>query len=124
MKLDWLEIDPTLRFGIILSYKIKYQRRDKKDVSKEMTSSNRTAVISGLNEYTDYDMSVAGTTSKGDGIFSAIVTQRTLEDRKYNILSSILRIYLPVCRMSQKVLYHSCFSCLQNETTYFDFLVP
>ena len=82
MKFEWLEIDPTLRFGIILSYKIEYQRTDKKDVSKEITSSNKTAVIYGLDEYTAYDMSVAGTTSKGDGIFSAIVTQRTLEDRK------------------------------------------
>lgn len=82
VKVEWLEIDPALQFGIILSYKIKYQRTDKKDALKETISLSTTAVLSDLNEYTDYDISVAGSTSKGAGIFSTIITQKTLEDRK------------------------------------------
>ena len=79
IQIEWLEIDPILRFGIILSYNIKYQRTDEKDVLKEITSLNRSAVISGLNEYTDYDLSVAGSTSKGVGMYSAFIKHRTLE---------------------------------------------
>ena len=50
--------------------------------SKSVITSNQTVLLTGLDEYTEYTMAVAGINSMGVGIFSTAIIQRTLEDGK------------------------------------------
>ena len=59
---------------------MKYKRVDGKDLESETTVNGLSAVISNLAEYVDYRIEVAGMTSKGTGVFSTSIIQRTFED--------------------------------------------
>ena len=78
--IKWNEIDENLRNGEIISYKVKYRRKDSMNGLKSIISSDQSVLLTGLDKYIEYTMVVAGRTSKGDGKFSTSVTQRTLED--------------------------------------------
>eukprot|EP00795_Rhopilema_esculentum_P002629 gene2630-826_t len=80
LKVDWSVIEPAHTNGIITAYVVKYKRVDGKDLETETTVNGLSAVISNLAEYVDYRIEVAGITSKGPGVFSTSIIQRTLED--------------------------------------------
>ena len=50
------------------------------DRQKSMLTAVQHALITGLDAYVEYEIIVAGITSKGVGIFSSAVIQRTLGD--------------------------------------------
>ena len=47
---------------------------------------NRRSTVTELKKYTIYEFKVAGRTSKGNGVFSAPVEERTMEDGKLKIV--------------------------------------
>eukprot|EP00794_Sanderia_malayensis_P019880 gene19880-21821_t len=70
--------------GIGLGYRIQYAaKQSSPKVYKYIDvagTGNRQRVVTLLNEYTYYEFQVAGYTSKGTGVYSAVVEERTKED--------------------------------------------
>ena len=80
INVTWTE--PSMLHGIIRHYNVSYYRRDVglSDV-QQVTVNSTTAVLFGLDPYTEYDIYVeAATVDVGDQ--SSIVTVRTNEDGK------------------------------------------
>ena len=80
--LIWLEVDPAKANGVILSYEVRYQKADGEDSQQTRISNNQTMLVSGLEGYRVYKLSIAAVNRKGTGIFSSVVQERTLEDGK------------------------------------------
>ena len=85
IKVSWRTyIDPTLWNGIGVGWEVIYTAKDASP--KNWTSAilnglgNRQFYAQNLREYTYYEFKVAGRTSKGSGVFSAVVEERTKED--------------------------------------------
>ena len=97
VNVTWSDIIPSKTYGIITSYSLKYKRADGRGTEKEEVVFEKSALISGLDEYVEYDIKVAGITSKGAGVYSAVTKQRTLQDG--NFVTSFL--------FTLKVLWHS-----------------
>ena len=82
IKLSWGALLGNLRTnGIIVGYRARYAI---KGVSSRVWSYQdtqaRSITISNLKKYTVYEFSVAANTSKGAGVFSSLVEERTKED--------------------------------------------
>ena len=87
IKATWRTVsDPTLWNGVGTGYELQYKAKNAASASwvSEIRSSlgNRQFVATDLLKYTVYEFKVAGRTSKGTGLFSAIVEERTMEDSK------------------------------------------
>ena len=83
IRVQWSDIDSDLQNGIIVLYVVNYQRKDKLDDLQTANTTDKFMLLTGLAKYIEYDMSVAGVTGKGVGIFSATVTERTIGDGRY-----------------------------------------
>ena len=83
INITWAEITPSLTNGIIVSYKVQYERKDGLGTVQSLVVPHKTALITGLDEYVVYKIKVAGMTKKGVGVFSTFTEVRTKEDRKY-----------------------------------------
>lgn len=71
------------RNGIIRGFKVFYKRKGSSVSSRTINSgSTLTAVVSGLDEYTEYEFQVLAFTSKGDGPKSDPKPATTKEDSK------------------------------------------
>eukprot|EP00795_Rhopilema_esculentum_P007288 gene7288-12985_t len=74
--------DEKLWNGIPLFYKVQY--RERTDGSSWMTTDRMADVNSylavGLKKYTNYEFKVAGMTTKGAGVFTMAIEERTDED--------------------------------------------
>ena len=68
---------------MILSYKVKYKRKDGKGVQEEVVVTERFSKLKDLVGLVEYEISVAGITRKGIGPFSAKVTALTYEGGAY-----------------------------------------
>ena len=94
LNMTWLGIKEEKRNGIILSYIVKYKRTDGKGAQYQIIAYEKNALLQGLAAYEKYDISVAGVTSKGHGIFSSKVTFRTLESGKALKISALFMTIL------------------------------
>ena len=72
-----------MRYGIILSYKVKYMRTDGEGEEKDVVVTEKVSQLEGLAANIEYWVSVAGMTIKGVGVFSSKVTVTTLENGTY-----------------------------------------
>ena len=83
--MTWDEIPGLDQNGIITDYEVQIQPLDfPADISVDLlNTSSLLIVVTGLEEYVFYNISVRAYTSVGPGPYSDPVTQRTLEDRKY-----------------------------------------
>ena len=79
LNLTWSYIQDDKRNGIILSYIVKYKRTDGKGVQYEAIVYKESASLQSLAAYEEYDVHVAGRTSKGHGVFSSKLIFKTLE---------------------------------------------
>ena len=80
----WEEVIAIDENGIIINYEVQFVPLQFTDII-ELDSINTTdlmIVISGLQEYIEYDISVRAYTSVGPSPFSVAVTNRTFEDGK------------------------------------------
>ena len=67
--------------GIILSYHVKYRRRDKPDDFIVIVNSTEVQVeLNGLGKYKEYSIQVAGSTVVGLGNYSEPDFVRTNQD--------------------------------------------
>ncbi len=86
--LTWEPIEPQYRHGIILGYSITYVSAMDSEavVLRNEGSSNVTAELKGLHNYTDYNITLAGYNSKGDGASEMIIV-RTEEQGTGKVVS-------------------------------------
>ena len=90
ISVSWEEMQAELRNGIITGYTITYQSLTENDNGfVQAGPDDRQAILTGLKEFVDYNISVVAFTVKGDGPPSIIVV-RTDEDSKSNIVLFLL----------------------------------
>ena len=82
LMVSWEHPLPQDRNGIITDYLIYVQIRDgSKNIFMRNTNSNETTfTVENLEEFTEYNISVAAVTSAGEGNENGKVIQRTLND--------------------------------------------
>ena len=82
---SWELPPPDDRNGIISGFKLFYKKRGSsgsQTVPCVNSVSTRNKVVTGLDEYTEYEFQVLAYTSVGDGPNSSIKYERTKEDGK------------------------------------------
>ena len=80
---EWGEVPPADQNGIILSYTVTYKELpDGSPQDKLVDAPVTQANLTGLNEYTNYSITVFASTVKGDGNASAPIVVITDEDSK------------------------------------------
>ena len=73
------------RNGIIRGFKLFYKKKGSSGSSTQIkitSESTRTKVVTGLDEYTEYEFQVLAFTSVGDGPNGTVISLRTKEDGK------------------------------------------
>ena len=91
----WEEVDAIDRNGIIINYEVQFEPLQLTETltTSSVNTTDLTVVLSSLQEYVEYDISVRAYTSVGPGPYSDPVTERTLEDRKLVCIHLILVHY-------------------------------
>ena len=93
--MTWEEVLAIDENGIIISYEIQFEPLEFTSVlmTDTINATNLSAVITGLQEFVEHNISVRAYTIIGPGPYSDPVTERTLEDRKLiNIIIVLLQI--------------------------------
>ena len=68
--------------GLIVGYRARYARKDDSPtVWLYQDTTSRNLFVNSLEFYTMYVFSIAAKTSKGTGVYSPLVEERTMEDR-------------------------------------------
>ena len=81
---QWGEVPSTDQNGIILSYTVTYKALPGGSPQTEVVNApTRQATLTGLNEYTNYSITVFASTAKGDGNVSSPIIVITDEDSKF-----------------------------------------
>ena len=80
----WEEVVAVDENGIIINYEVRFEPLEFTETltTSSVNTTNLIVVLSSLQEYVGYNISVRAYTSVGPGPYSDPVTQRTLEDRK------------------------------------------
>ena len=83
IEVRWIEVPMINENGIIISYEIQVEPLDFNDILTiiYVNTTTLSMVVSDLQEFVAYNISVRAYTSVGPGPFSPPVTDRTLEDR-------------------------------------------
>ena len=80
---DWDDVPAPDQNGIILRYTVTYTTLPNgSPVSQVVTAPSTQATLTGLNEYTNYSITVFASTSKGNGNVSRPIIVVTDEDSK------------------------------------------
>ena len=82
----WGQVPASDQNGVILNYTVSYKEASNGSVQRvtEDVPTNSTT-LKGLNEYTNYSITVFASTIKGPGIVSAPIFVITDEDSKFVI---------------------------------------
>ena len=70
------------RNGVITTYTVNRQTGSK-TLTTELAGNDTSQLLEGLVPFTEYNITVAGNTSAGQGEFSVAYTVRTLNDSKW-----------------------------------------
>ena len=94
----WEEVVPIGQNGAITMYEVVYTplevfARDIGTVVQNVTSHSSSVVVTDLEEYVFYNISVRAYTQVGQGNFSFPITERTNEDGRVLISSLSLSKY-------------------------------
>ena len=104
---------PLDRNGVITGYTVLSWAGNEMNMT-ELFSNDTSQLLEGLVPFTEYNISVAGNTSAGQGEFSVPFTVRTLNDSKWwnNIDDNFVRMHMCVCCSSmQENLLEVCGLC-------------
>ena len=97
--------------GVILSYTVTYRALPSgSSQTKDVTAPANQTTLTGLHKYTNYNITVFASTSKGGGNQSTPIVVITDEDSKFVITELA---YYFVCALYQ---YHSSLSNLDRQT--------
>ena len=93
----WEEVLAIDENGIIINYEVRFEPLEFTETltTSSVNTTNLIVLLSGLQEYVEYNISVRAYTSVGPGPYSDPVTERTLEDRKLVCICLILVHYWP-----------------------------
>ena len=84
---EWDQLPEKDQTGFILSYTVTYTPLPNGPTkTKNVTTSENQATLTGLNEYTNYSITVFASTSKGRGNESTPIVVITDEDSKFVII--------------------------------------
>ena len=80
----WNEVPAIDQNGIITTYEVRYDPLQFTGVLiiEHVNTTDTSVVLTGLQGYVEYNVSVRAYTSVGPGPFSEDVTERTIEDRE------------------------------------------
>ena len=81
----WEEVFAIDENGIIINYEVQFEPLEFTETltTSSVNTTNLTVLLSSIQEYVEYNISVRAYTSVGPGPYSDPVTERTLEDRKF-----------------------------------------
>ena len=79
---EWKEVPPIDRNGVIIAYQVLYQSRVPGQISASVLTSNLSVLLEGLHPFMEYGILVSASTSVGSGPLSDVVYVTTLEGRK------------------------------------------
>ena len=83
---SWGEVPFEDQNGVIVGYTVTYKAlSSESSQTRNVTVQARQATLTGLNEYTNYSITVFASTSKGGGIESTPIVVITDEDSKFVI---------------------------------------
>ena len=87
----WDVVPPIDQNGVITMYEVLYEPLETFDdaigpLTLNVSDSAMTAVLTGLQEFVNYDISVRAYTNEGEGPYSTEVTEMTVEDGKQNVM--------------------------------------
>jgi len=85
IRVSWEEVPVVQRNGIITKYTVTYWSLTENHIENVTFTGNPPALtgeITGLREYVEYNITVFGTTVKGDGPHSSAIVVRTDQDSK------------------------------------------
>ena len=92
---QWDDVPKLDRNGIILSYTVSYNMLPSGTPKTEVVNApTKQATLTGLNEYTNYSITVFASTVKGDGNVSEPIIVITDEDSKFVVICRISSNYL------------------------------
>ena len=84
---QWGNVPAAEQNGIILSYTVSYWELPYgSPQSKVVNASTTELILTGLDEYTNYSITVFASNVKGDGNVSAPIFVITDEDSKFSFL--------------------------------------
>ena len=87
---DWDDVPQPDQNGIILRYTVTYTALPNGSPVPQVVDAPTTqATLTGLNEYTNYSITVFASTSKGDGNVSEPIIVITDEDSKFTRRNSM-----------------------------------
>ena len=82
---EWGDVPAADQNGIILSYTVTYWALPGGSLQSKLVKAPTTkATLTGLNELTNYSVTVFASTVKGDGNVSESLTIRTDEDGRFS----------------------------------------
>ena len=70
------------RHGIITGFKLFYVKKasERPPTTIPYSNTSLTGLVNGLEKYTEYEFQVLASSSKGDGLKSSVLVERTKED--------------------------------------------
>ena len=86
---SWDEVPPIDRNGIVTNYEVLYEPLETFGGairSMTVTTNNLSVILTGLQKFVMYDISVRAYTSEGPGPYSEEITVMTFEDGKMGIV--------------------------------------
>ena len=82
---QWDQVPPADQNGVILSYTVTYKALpDGSEKTRNITAPTTVATLTGLNEYTNYSITVFASTIKGGGNKSVFIVVNTDGDSKFS----------------------------------------
>ena len=92
---QWDDVPVADQNGVILSYTVTYRALPSgSSQTKNVTAPANHTTLTGLNEYTNYSITVFASTSKGSGNQSTPIVVITDEDSKFVIAGSFSWCFL------------------------------
>ena len=105
---SWEQVPFSDQNGVIVSYTVTYIALPSgSSQTKDVTASANQSTLTGLNEYTNYSITVFASTSKGGGIQSTPIVVITDEDSKFVIAGFCLFCFLALFSIL-RVCYVDC----------------
>ena len=93
---EWDQLPEEDQNGVIVSYTVTYRALPSNSSrSKNVTIKENHVTLTGLNEYTNYSITVFASTSKGRGNESKPIVVITAEDSKFVIME--FSYYFSLC---------------------------
>ena len=116
---SWGDVPSSEQNGVIVSYTVTYRALPSSpSQSKNVTTEENRVTLTGLNEYTNYSITVFASTSKGRGNESKPIVVITAEDSKFVIIiefSHYFSLFVLLLSLFLKSFANETFSSLTGK---------